>query len=1096
MIINKSKDLYTSGRNNFGQLGNGDVIDVSTPKKVLSKVLFAASNHDTSYAITKESIGNVLWAWGKNTNYEYGEPGNTVNSLTPKRVSTFNDWVKVVAGFSGNAMALRANGDLYFTGAQLNSYSLIGGAVTNPIAGWTLIHSNVQDMSLGYYHSAIVTKAGELKTSGYGSYGQLGYGNTSNYNTWRLIFSSGVKSVACGHYTTSVIKEDGTLWSTGQAGYTGLTYTGQNHTSFNQVGTDNDWKRITTYAQTTIAMKTNGHVYGWGNTASYQLGFDPGIVTYLPRFIGGPYTDFSVGTSWITVTDKEGNVYFSGNSIFGAQGDGVERTNTALYRDFPFDDFVIMKSGTYFTLGLKSDGTLWGWGTNTAGELGVDTNLRTNIPLPTQIGTDSDWVDFSCGANHVLAKKADNSVWSWGNNSYGQRANGGTSSVNQHIPNRVGGLHPTSPVKKMLATDGACFVLHENGEVYAWGYNGYSTVTLNTNSSTNRYTPIKWPAAGVVDLAATNSNVIYVTNNGTTNYIYAMGYNGYYQIGNGVNNNPSSPIQITSGTTALDGVKVAVNNNTLYYLRPDGNLYAAGQNNYYQSGYTGNTSNLTSWRNTLTGVSDFVESKSYSMVVKRVNGDYLAFGQNTLNMFDTTNAQTSVGMVPTVIANSNSLDIVSIGAAHIIAKVPGSNQYKFKGYNSQNQFGIDEVNPTITTYRKTPYRGGLSFNTPTEYNQFFLNLYLIQDGPQLKTYDRVTDSLITIGPTGSQTVDTFMQYGLDDERIIDQHLINMIENDVFQIVRLIDQAPKPGENQLNNKTISITGFWPVNFDYKVDLISPNTSLISDWKTANVDISEVAIVPGGTVNTLQTYKVQVTVKQEDGFILTDVGTVILQNTKPTVTPILNGLTLRLIIEDPEQDDIQYQIKLNDELIFPDPVTGKQYTDLVPSPAVYERIFRSYEIDVGETNTFTVSVKDQFGTEYTTTVDMQGIYSGLMFHDATGDYYSTDVGTILKDLDMGILIASQTSTPVPVWIKNTHGFQVTNLKLWKDATNLPEGVDVELCKVDTPFEPVSKIEYDPTTKLSTGDSIKFYLRLTTTKDAVGTGSFDILVQGDPA
>ena len=76
-----------------------------------------------------------------------------------------------------------------------------------------------------------------------------------------------------------------------------------------------------------------------------------------------------------------------------------------------------VKTGWRSSLAQKEDGSLWAWGDNDEGQLGVGD--REGHRIPTQVGLDLDWVDFSVGGKHALATKEDGSLWAWGVNSAG-----------------------------------------------------------------------------------------------------------------------------------------------------------------------------------------------------------------------------------------------------------------------------------------------------------------------------------------------------------------------------------------------------------------------------------------------------------------------------------------------------------------------------------------------------------------------------------------------------------------------------------------------------------------------------------------------------
>jgi alpha-tubulin suppressor-like RCC1 family protein len=97
------------------------------------------------------------------------------------------------------------------------------------------------------------------------------------------------------------------------------------------------------------------------------------------------------------------------------------------------DYWLKVEGGTEYSLALKSDSTLWSWGHNANGQLGLGNTI--NQIAPNQIGSDSNWKQISAGALHVLAVKNDGTLWAWGNNGYGRLGDGTT--VNQTSPLQI-----------------------------------------------------------------------------------------------------------------------------------------------------------------------------------------------------------------------------------------------------------------------------------------------------------------------------------------------------------------------------------------------------------------------------------------------------------------------------------------------------------------------------------------------------------------------------------------------------------------------------------------------------------------------------------
>lgn len=119
-----------------------------------------------------------------------------------------------------------------------------------------------------------------------------------------------------------------------------------------------------------------------------------------------------------------------------------------------------------------------------------------------------------------------------------------------------------------------------------------------------------------------------------------------------------------------------------------------------------------------------------------------------------------------------------------------------------------------------------------------------------------------------------------------------------------------------------------------------------------------------------------------------------------------------------------------------------------------------------------------------------YSGLMFMDTSQKYYSTSIGEILKYLDMGTMIAGQTSLDIQVKLTNTYPFDVKNIRLWPEH-NI-SGLTIEMSKTNQPFVGQPKLTFD---QLLFDQVVDFYIRLTVDPSAQSGGTFDIRVHAEP-
>ena len=182
----------------------------------------------------------------------------------------------------------------------------------------------------------------------------------------------------------------------------------------------------------------------------------------------GTETDWDLvdAGSWHTVALKlDGTLWAWGSNWLGQLGDSSTVDRNSPVKIGTDTNWKSIAAGWGHTLALKSDGTLWAWGNNATGELGdgTDNNIKT---YPVRIGSDNDWTSISTGQDHALALKSDGTLWAWGNNDYGQLGDGTT-------------IHKNYPVKISTETDwisiaargNHSIALRSNGTLWAWGNN-------------------------------------------------------------------------------------------------------------------------------------------------------------------------------------------------------------------------------------------------------------------------------------------------------------------------------------------------------------------------------------------------------------------------------------------------------------------------------------------------------------------------------------------------------------------------------------------------------------------------------------------------
>ena len=218
-------------------------------------------------------------------------------------------------------------------------------------------------------------------------------------------------------------------------------------------------------------------------------------------------------------------------------------------------------------------------------------------------------------------------------------------------------------------------------------------------------------------------------------------------------------------------------------------------------------------------------------------------------------------------------------------------------------------------------------------------------------------------------------------------------------------------------------------------------------------------------------------------------VTLTNEVPIIETSMIGMKIDATITDDDNDDVQYNVYLNGKKIYP--TDGDEYTEFITPPITFSKLFKENEIYIGQNNVLTINVRDIYGGENTVTVNFVGDYTGLMFVDGSGNYYSTNLGDIIKYLDFGDIYAGSTSHVMKVIIKNTNPNVLSNIRLKKMYDE--NVLNIEISKTNDPFIPESELNYNLV--LAYGDTLEFYIRLTPNIEVVGEQYFELNVEADP-
>ncbi|MCL5982580.1 MAG: stalk domain-containing protein, partial [Firmicutes bacterium] len=217
-----------------------------------------------------------------------------------------------------------------------------------------------------------------------------------------------------------------------------------------QVGKDRDWAAVSAGTAHTAALKRDGTLWTWGWNLSGQLGIGTGgdprafaSGTRIPSTYADEHTPAQVGKdrdwaavsagSWRTVAIKtDGTLWAWGMHGIAAPGVcGIQVRPLRLSRDTDWASVSLVNNyaaGNEHAAAMKTDGTLWAWGNNGSGQLGIGIDSvpgrTTSTAWLVQVGKDRDWASVSVGGAHTAALKADGTLWTWGLNYHGQLGDG------------------------------------------------------------------------------------------------------------------------------------------------------------------------------------------------------------------------------------------------------------------------------------------------------------------------------------------------------------------------------------------------------------------------------------------------------------------------------------------------------------------------------------------------------------------------------------------------------------------------------------------------------------------------------------------------
>jgi len=288
-----------------------------------------------------------------------------------------------------------------------------------------------------------------------------------------------------------------------------------------------------------IALHADGTVWAWGSNLNGQLGYLPPVGSATPRQVPGLPTivAISAGANHNLALDSKGELWSWGQNTLFQLGGGIPgKDSYQPVRVLQLDNVIAVAAGLGHNLALRADGTVWTWGYDSNGQLGIGSVHPATVPA--QVPNLSGVTAVAAGGNHSMALKADGTVWGWGdnsNNAVGAPAVAGQLAVGS--PMRLDGL---SGVASIAAGASHSLAVSSSGDPKTWGYNAFGQLGDGTSVSSNSPVAVTG-LSGIREIEGGDGHSLAL---GWDGRWWSWGQNSDGQLGNGTLDDSRVPVRV------------------------------------------------------------------------------------------------------------------------------------------------------------------------------------------------------------------------------------------------------------------------------------------------------------------------------------------------------------------------------------------------------------------------------------------------------------------------------------------------------------------------------------------------------------------------
>jgi alpha-tubulin suppressor-like RCC1 family protein len=348
---------------------------------------------------------------------------------------------------------------------------------------------SLKAMSAGDDHGCLLLESGALHCWGWGAFGQLGPGDTIDYNvpikvTGALTF----ETVSAGSAHTCGLIDNGTAycWGGNAVGALGNPSAVFKSKVPVKVTGGIEFQTISSGTGYTCGVAADHSGYCWGSGTDGELGSGNRQDEFAPVKVAGPHQWARISTSLFHTCGltMAGAAYCWGDNLYGKLGNGSLNTSAVPVPVSGNHLFKAIGTGDYFTCALTQDGQAWCWGSNVSFELGNGVASTIYEDEPTPVYGVLRFEALAVGSYHACGLTLARTLYCWGANTYGKLGNGLESAT--AIPVQVIGNHEFTGVS--AGGNHTCAITRDEG-AFCWGWNRLGQ--LGIGSRTSKFSPVQ-----------------------------------------------------------------------------------------------------------------------------------------------------------------------------------------------------------------------------------------------------------------------------------------------------------------------------------------------------------------------------------------------------------------------------------------------------------------------------------------------------------------------------------------------------------------------------------------------------------------------------